>query len=122
MDWGKTLSSEQPKAADLAFLPPVSRHTQVQAAKQRQRRPGAWFRPGQQVGGPDWGPGTEEGRPARAGVQGPGFRVPGLQEVAGSPRFQRIEIGWTRPEDLSVWTPTFIPRSAAFALLSPSFS
>uniref|UniRef100_A0A5F7Z713 Uncharacterized protein n=1 Tax=Macaca mulatta TaxID=9544 RepID=A0A5F7Z713_MACMU len=48
MDWGKTLSSEQPKAADLAFLPPASRPTQVQAAKQRQRSPGARFRPGQQ--------------------------------------------------------------------------
>uniref|UniRef100_A0A2K5NJV5 Uncharacterized protein n=3 Tax=Cercopithecinae TaxID=9528 RepID=A0A2K5NJV5_CERAT len=79
MDWGKTLSSEQPKAADLAFLPPASRPTQVQAAKQRQRSPGARFRPGQQVGGPDWGPSTEEGRPR------PGSRVPGLEEVAGSP-------------------------------------
>uniref|UniRef100_A0A8I3W2A3 Uncharacterized protein n=1 Tax=Callithrix jacchus TaxID=9483 RepID=A0A8I3W2A3_CALJA len=49
MDWGKTLSSEQPKAADLAFLPPVSRPTLVQAAKQRQRSPGAQFRPGQQL-------------------------------------------------------------------------
>uniref|UniRef100_A0A2K6UQM6 Uncharacterized protein n=1 Tax=Saimiri boliviensis boliviensis TaxID=39432 RepID=A0A2K6UQM6_SAIBB len=85
MDWGKTLSSEQPEAADLAFLPPVSRPTLVQAAKQRQRSPGAQFRPGQQVGGPDWGPGTEEGRPGCV--------------VVGSPRFQRIEIGWAIPED-----------------------
>uniref|UniRef100_A0A2K5D0F1 Uncharacterized protein n=1 Tax=Aotus nancymaae TaxID=37293 RepID=A0A2K5D0F1_AOTNA len=84
MDWGKTLSSKQPKAADLAFLPPVSRPMLVQA-----RSPGAQFRPGQQVGEPDWGPGTEEGRPGCAG----------LQVVVGSPRFQRIEIGWAIPED-----------------------
>ncbi|XP_053074397.1 zinc finger protein 865-like [Acinonyx jubatus] len=49
MDWGKTLSSEQPRAVDLAFLRLVSRPTQIQAAEERQRNPGARLRPGHQV-------------------------------------------------------------------------
>lgn len=105
MDWGKTLSSEQPKAADLAFLPPASRPTQVQAAKQRQRSPGARFRPGQQVGGPDWGPSTEEGRPACASVQGPGSRD--WRRSPGARASRGLRLGERDLKTLSVWTPTF---------------
>uniref|UniRef100_A0A452V829 Uncharacterized protein n=2 Tax=Ursus TaxID=9639 RepID=A0A452V829_URSMA len=72
MDWGKTLSSEQPRAADLAFLLLISRPTQIQAAEQRQRSPGAQLRPGHQVGEPDSGPGAKEGRPGPLQESGPG--------------------------------------------------
>lgn len=72
MDWGKTLSSEQPRTADLAFLPLVSRPTQLQAAEQRHWSPGAPLRPGHQVGEPDPGPGAEEGRPGPRQESGPG--------------------------------------------------
>uniref|UniRef100_A0A8C0D4K2 Uncharacterized protein n=1 Tax=Balaenoptera musculus TaxID=9771 RepID=A0A8C0D4K2_BALMU len=88
MDWGKTLSSEPPRAADLAFLPLVSRPTEVEAAEQRQRSPSVPLRPGHQVGELDWGPGAEEGWPGRARVRDLGLRdAPGV----GSPE------GWNRP-------------------------
>uniref|UniRef100_A0A8C4MU42 Uncharacterized protein n=1 Tax=Equus asinus TaxID=9793 RepID=A0A8C4MU42_EQUAS len=95
MDWGQTLSLEQPRAADLAFLPLVSRPTQVQAAEQRQRSPGAHLRPGHQVGEPDRGPGAEEGRLGRTRIP-----VPGLWGGAGSAQCWWIGTGWARRADL----------------------
>uniref|UniRef100_A0A673STF9 Uncharacterized protein n=1 Tax=Suricata suricatta TaxID=37032 RepID=A0A673STF9_SURSU len=95
MDWGKTLSSEQPRAVDLAFLPLVSRPTQIQATEERQRRPGAQLRPGHhQVGEPNWGPGAQEGRPGCARS-----RVPELWGGEGSLHCQWVGIGWARHAD-----------------------
>uniref|UniRef100_A0A671EZV0 Uncharacterized protein n=1 Tax=Rhinolophus ferrumequinum TaxID=59479 RepID=A0A671EZV0_RHIFE len=69
MDWGKTLSSEQTRAADLAFLSLVSRPAQVQAAEERLRSPGR----------------TARGRPPGR-TAGPGIRRRGLQ---ARPRWRR---------------------------------
>lgn len=102
MDWGKTLSSEQPRAVDLAFLRLVSRPTQIQAAEERQRNPGARLRPGHQVGEPDWGPGAEEGRPGSARS-----RVPELRGGEGSLHCQWIGTGWARHADPMGSAPAF---------------
>lgn len=66
MDWGKTLSSEQPGAAELGFLSLISRPAQVQAAEQRQRSPGAQLRLGHQVGHPTGNQAPRAGRAAPA--------------------------------------------------------
>lgn len=69
MDWGKTLSSEQPRAADLVSLPVVSRSTQVEAAEQRQRSPSVQLRPGHQVGKAVPGTGRRGGQACCARVR-----------------------------------------------------
>lgn len=73
-----TLSSEQPRAADLAFLRLVPRPTQVQATQQSQRSAGAQLRPCHQVGEPDWGSVAEDGR---LGCVGPGPGTAGRRRV-----------------------------------------
>lgn len=109
MDWGKTLSSEPPRAADLAFLPLVSRPTQVEAAEQRQRSPSVPLRPSHQVGELDWGPGAEEGWPGRARVADLGLRG-----CSGSRHCQ-----WTRTWGQGMQTP--MGSAPAFSLrIDPS--
>ena len=94
MDWGKTLSSEPPRAADLAFLPLVSRPTEVEAAEQRQRSPSVPAQarpPGRRAGLGTWRRGGLAGpRP------GPG---PGTAGCSGSRHCQWTRTGWARHAD-----------------------
>lgn len=89
MDWGKTLSLEQPRAADLAFLSLFARPTQVQAVEQRQRSPSARFRPSHQVGKPELAP-------SHSRVQVSGLRgAPAVSAARVS-----VQTGWVRPAGL----------------------
>uniref|UniRef100_A0A4W2HQS4 Uncharacterized protein n=1 Tax=Bos indicus x Bos taurus TaxID=30522 RepID=A0A4W2HQS4_BOBOX len=100
MDWGKTLSSEQPRAADLASLPLISRLSRVSRARACLS---GWVVPGSG----SWDLGET---PGVGSASGPGLRGQGMQTPMGSaPAFSlRIDLS-PKPLPGGLWPPVKAP-------------